>query len=81
MFFSNKMPTKPIKSAPTLTLDCSNCKNTTEHELYWIVPGRYMKYMGKVVAGTKHYVYVCPICRYVGREITKEQALALKSGA
>lgn len=80
MFFSNKMPSKRVKHAPALTLDCSNCQNTTDHELWWIVPGPNLRYMGMVVAGKKLFVYVCPICKNIGREITKEQAVALRAG-
>jgi hypothetical protein len=78
--FSNKMPAKPVKRAPTLRMDCSNCQNTTEHQLWWMVPGMNFRYMGMVVAGKKVYVYICPVCQHIGKEVTKEQAAALKVG-
>jgi hypothetical protein len=81
VFFSNKMPAKKVRGAAPLRLDCGNCKNTADHELWWIVPGKYVKYMGQVVVGTKHYVYICPVCKNVGKEVSKEQAAALKAGA
>ena len=81
MNFSNKMPSKRVKSAPTLRIDCTNCKNTTDHQLWWVVPGKNLRYMGMVVAGTKVYIYVCPICQNIGKEVSKEQVAALKVGA
>lgn len=80
MYFSNKMPTKQVRGAAPLRMDCTKCKNTTDHQLWWVVPGRNVRYMGVVVAGTKFYVYVCPVCKNVGKEVTKEQAAALKVG-
>jgi hypothetical protein len=80
MFFSNKMPAKQIRGAAPHRVECGNCKNTTDHELWWIVPGKNVRYMGMVVAGTKKYVYVCPICKNIAKEISKEQAAALKVG-
>jgi Zn finger protein HypA/HybF involved in hydrogenase expression len=81
MLFSNKMPAKQVRRAAPLRLDCQNCKNTTDHALWWIVPGKNLRYMGMVVAGTKRYVYVCPICKNIAQEVTKEQVAALKVGA
>jgi hypothetical protein len=80
VYFSNATPTKLLRRAPKLQLVCEHCKNNTQHDLYWIVTGRYLKYMGQVVAGRKNYCYVCPICRHVGKEITREQANVLMSG-
>jgi hypothetical protein len=80
MYFSNKIPSKPVKGAPTLRMDCSNCDNTSEHQLWWVVPGMNFRYMGKVIAGKKVFVYICPICQNVGRQISKEQVAALKAG-
>jgi hypothetical protein len=80
MILSNKIPMKRVRSVPPLTLDCSNCKNTSDHELWWVVPGPGLRYMGMQVAGRKVYVYVCPICKNVAKEVSKEQAMALKVG-
>ena len=80
MFFSNKTPQKLVKGAPTVQMDCQNCNNTTNHQLWWIVPGPYMRYMGMQVAGRKHFVYVCPVCKNIAKEISKEQAAALRVG-
>jgi phage FluMu protein Com len=80
MFFSNKMPVKQVRGAALLRVECENCKNTTDHSLWWIVPGKNLRYMGMLVAGTKRYVYICPICKNIAKELSKEQAAALKVG-
>jgi hypothetical protein len=78
--FSTATPTKLLRRAPKLTLHCASCDNDVQEDLYWIVSGRYLKYMGQVVAGKKNYVYVCPICKHVGKEISRDQARILTMG-
>jgi hypothetical protein len=80
LFFSTATPKKLLKRAPKLPAVCTNCQNQANHDLYWIVVGRYLKYMGQVVAGKKIYCYVCPICQHISKEITREQAEALMHG-
>jgi hypothetical protein len=74
---SSKMPTKRVKNANS-RLYCDECGNETDHELYWTVPGRYMKWAGMVVVGKKEYVLICPTCGR-GHTLTKEQAASLRT--
>lgn len=79
MIISNATPKKRIRGLDTPELHCANCDNDSAHELYRIVDGRYLKFGEWVIVGKKSYVYICPICQNIGKEITWEQVKLLRA--
>lgn len=69
-----------LENAKTTSFLCSNCNNTTEHFVFVAPygPQAGLIFLKKPILGARKYFLACPICGNLTKEITKEQALALK---
>ena len=69
-----------LKGTSTVSLQCAQCSNTTEH-VVWKQP--HGPQVGTVFSrrktlGMKKYFLVCPTCNAIAQELTKEQAVAMR---
>ena len=69
----------PLEGADTEVLKCEHCGNTAEHFVYVAPKGIQLGviFMKKPLLGMKKYFLACPVCGYLPKEITKEQAMAM----
>jgi len=69
-----------LKGASTQELKCQNCGNTTDHDVY-VVPRGFqlgIVFMKRSLVGMRSYFLVCPTCGFMGKQLTKEQAVAMR---
>jgi hypothetical protein len=69
-----------MEGANTVKLKCGNCGNTTDHFVYITHSGPQVGcalFWRHSVGGRKHYL-VCPTCNTAAKELTSEQANAMK---
>jgi hypothetical protein len=70
----------PMQGTRTVEEKCVNCSNTADHFVY-VAPSGFqlgLIFLRKPLAGKRKYYLACPICGFMSRELTKEQACALK---
>ncbi len=70
----------PLKGAKTVKEQCSNCSNTGEHFVYVMPKGLQLGaiFLKKPLLGRRAYYLACPVCGFMARELTKEQAATFK---
>jgi hypothetical protein len=70
-----------MEGTMTVQLTCTNCHNTSDHFVY-VAPhglqGGCLFFAKPIVGMRKHYL-ACPVCNWLAKEITKEQAEAMRS--
>lgn len=69
-----------VSGTRTVQLECANCGNVADH-MVWKHP--HGPQLGTVFSrtktvGMKKYFLVCSICRAASKELTKDQALAMR---
>ena len=67
----------------TVTDTCENCHNTGEHFVYVAPSGFQMgiAFVKKPLLGARKYFLACPMCGHLSKELSREQAQALKVSA
>ena len=70
----------PVKGTKKVKIDCPNCDNEAEHQVYedYYGPQIGIIFMKKPLISKKRYFLVCPICGNVNKQISKEQVKSLK---
>lgn len=70
----------PQENSATESLRCQHCGNTTDHQVFVEPNGPQLSFifLKKPLAGFKKYFLVCPTCGHQAKEITKEQAAAMR---
>lgn len=78
--FIKSYNTWKLEDTKTVELKCSHCSNTTSHFVCVAPHGVQfgIVFMKKPIVGMKKYFLQCPICDNLSKEITREQAYALK---
>ncbi|OGK35379.1 hypothetical protein A3F58_00035 [Candidatus Roizmanbacteria bacterium RIFCSPHIGHO2_12_FULL_37_9b] len=69
-----------LKGTKTISMKCTNCGNLTEH-VVWKQPHGFQLgtiFSRRKTLGMKKYFLLCPTCQNASKEITKEQALAMR---
>jgi hypothetical protein len=70
----------PQENSHTQQLKCPNCGNTTDHYVY-VAPYGFQVgtiFSNKPLLGAKKYFLACPTCDNLTKELSKEQALAMR---
>ncbi|MCB9805808.1 hypothetical protein H6775_01445 [Candidatus Nomurabacteria bacterium] len=70
-----------VKGTKTLSKQCEHCGNVTDH-FVWKQPYGFQVgtiFSRRKTLGMKKYYLVCPVCKQADRELTREQALNMKS--
>lgn len=70
---------KVLKGTKTVSKKCEHCGNTTDHFVWKQPHGPQIGFIfNPNMLGMKKYYLVCPTCNAAERELTKEQAYAMK---
>jgi hypothetical protein len=71
-----------LEGARTLQQKCSHCSNTTDHVVCVHPKGFQLGtvFRKKPLIGKRQYFLACPTCSFIAKELTKEQAMAMKGG-
>ena len=77
---NDQSPLLEVRPRDTTRCQCPRCGNTSEHRVYIIPHGPQLGlvFLSKPLLGLRKYYLTCPVCGGLTREITKEQALALR---
>lgn len=70
----------PQDDSTTQPLKCPNCGNTTDHFVY-VAPHGFQVgfvFMKKPLLGARKYFLACPTCTHLTKELSKEQAEAMR---
>jgi len=64
----------------TQQMKCPNCWNTTDHYVYVAPHGIQVRilFLRKPLLGARKYFLACPNCNHLTKELSKEQALAMR---
>ncbi len=70
-----------MENSTTQSMKCPNCGNTTEHVVYVHPHGPVVGliFMKKPLLSMKQYFLACPICSHLTKELTKQQAEAMRN--
>lgn len=80
MFFRNYSGWR-LEGTNTVEIRCTNCGNTSSHFIY-VVPVGFqfgVIFASKPLVGNRKYFLTCPICGNLAKEISREQAEAMRS--
>ena len=77
MLLTSKSKIYYVKGAPARSVSCTRCSNLSDQPLVCWNAGSFVRFAGIHVAGKRDYGYICPVCREVSYELTKDQALSL----
>lgn len=69
-----------LENSGTISDTCANCHNTGQHFVYVAPVGFQMGvvFSRKPLLGAKKYFLACPVCGHLSKELSREQALALR---
>jgi hypothetical protein len=69
-----------LEDSRTIQETCAQCHNTGEHFVYVAPVGFQMgvSFRRKPLVGARKYFLACPVCGNLSKELSREQALALK---
>jgi len=72
-----------LDDAQTVTDTCANCHNSGEHFVYVAPSGFQMgiAFVKKPLIGARKYFLACPVCGHLSKELSREQAFALRVSA
>lgn len=70
----------PLEGATGPSMKCTNCGNTAERCVYVLPRGLQLGFIffKKPLVGRRKYYLACSVCGYMCKELTKEQANAMK---
>jgi len=72
-----------VEGTTTRRMKCAHCDNTSDHEVFAVVRGPALGCIlapAKPLLSAKRYFLRCPVCGNPSKDLTKEQANALKGG-